>query len=446
MMIFGLTATAIATAVPSVESAGPLPLGVQAQREAYHATAGEIFRLADELNSRGQAGQAEELFELLAHDPDPDVRNEARFRHSKILKAQGHWTEAALLLRRIVDEKPAATPVRLELAQVLEQLGDTDGAWRQVRAAQAAGLPPAVARLVDRYSEALRSSRSSGMSLEFAFAPDSNINHATHSDKLGTVLGDFEIDKEGQAKSGMGIALRSQAYQRFRLGEGAPELLVRGGVTADLYKKSRFNDISIDVGTGPEFEIGRNRLNLEVGASQRWYGQEPFVRILRAGASWLQPIGRLSQLRVVGSASLVDNRNNDLEDGKTFFGQISFEHALSATTGVALTGWGNREALNDPGHSTTAWRLRALGWRDVGRTTLTVSGDYGRLAADDRLSLFPDKREDRFMQLSIAATFRQLGLWGFAPVARFTLERNHSSIEFYDYARRRAELGVQRAF
>ena len=35
---------------------------------------------------------------------------------------------------------------------------------------------------------------------------------------------------------------------------------------------------------------------------------------------------------------------------------------------------------------------------------------------------------------------------GFAPVARFTLERNKSTIELYDFSRTRSEIGLVRAF
>jgi hypothetical protein len=41
---------------------------------------------------------------------------------------------------------------------------------------------------------------------------------------------------------------------------------------------------------------------------------------------------------------------------------------------------------------------------------------------------------------------RQLEVAGFAPVARISVERNASSIAFYDYRRTRTEFGVVRAF
>ena len=60
--------------------------------------------------------------------------------------------------------------------------------------------------------------------------------------------------------------------------------------------------------------------------------------------------------------------------------------------------------------------------------------------------LFPDKRSGTYSRLSLATSFRQLQFAGFAPIARFTIERNASTIGFYDYRRTRSELGVVRAF
>jgi len=106
----------------------------------------------------------------------------------------------------------------------------------------------------------------------------------------------------------------------------------------------------------------------------------------------------------------------------------------------------DRQSLNDAGYSTTGWRAGLSGWRDVGRMTFTASGEIARLRADKRLLLFPDKRSDSYSRLTLAATMRQLTFRGFAPVARFTVERNRSSLEFYDYRRTRTEVALVRAF
>lgn len=418
----------------------------EAQGRTLRLTVAEMFKLADVATARGDIATAAAVYTALEQNRDAEVRAEARFRHAKQLVGQKRNREAAVLLRRIVDEKPDATAVRLELARLLQVLGDSDAALRELRAAQASGLPPAVARMVDRYSEALRGARPVGASFEVAIAPDSNINHATRSDTLGTVLGDFKIDEDSKARSGTGLSIRGLAYRRFRTGNGDQQLLVRMSGNGDLYGKSRFDNIAADLAAGPELRLGRNQVNLEIGATQRWFGQKPFLRSARIAATWARPLGSRTQVRVNGSASIVDNQLNNLQDGTVYSGQVGVERALTATTGFAFTIGGDRQSLQDAGYSTTGWRAGLVGWKDVGRMTVTAGANFGRLKADERLTLFSEKRSDRYSQFTLGATLRQLTFHGFAPVARFRMERNRSTIEFYDYKRTRSEFAIVRAF
>jgi len=426
----------------------PAPIQVQAQQRdgrTVRLSAAEMFKLAQLASAKGDLKTAAAIYEALESNPDPDIRAEARFRHAKQLLAEKRTRDAAVLLRRLLDEKPDATAARLELARALQVLGDPDAALRELRAVQSRGLPPSVARLVDRYSQALRASRPAGGSFEVALAPDSNVNSATRSDTLGTVFGDFDIDQDSKAKSGIGLALSGQGYRRFALG-GDDNLLVRLSGFGNLYRTSRFNDIALDLAAGPELRVGRSQLNLELGATQRWYGQKPFLRSERLGATWVRPLGTRTQLRLIGSAALLDNQFNDLQDGKAYSARTEIEHALSPTTGVGVNLSLDRQSLKDAAYSTTGWRAGLIGWREMGRMTLSAAADYGRLRADDRLSLLPQRRADRYSRLSLGMTFRQLQFRGFAPLARFTIERNRSNIAFYDYRRTRSEIGVVRAF
>jgi hypothetical protein len=405
-----------------------------------------MFRVADRAMAKGDEATAAAIYRALERNPDADVRSEARYRHAKQLMKRDRNREAAVLLREILDDKPDAAPVRIELARLLELLGDPDAALRELRAAQATGLPPAVARMVDRYSQAVRDSRPVGANIEVAVAPDSNINHSTRSDTLGTVLGEFQIDPASKATSGIGVSLRGQAYRRFALGNGEQQLLVRASGYGDLYGRSRFNDIAADIGFGPELRFGKSRLNVELGATQRWFGQKSFLSSARLGAIWTRPLGPRMQVRLAGTASVINNHFNRLQDGNSYSGQLQLERAFSSATGAALTLGLDRESLRDPGYSTTGWRAGLIAWKDVGRATLTATGEIGRLGADERLLLFPDKRRDHYSRLTLAVTLRQLTFRGFAPVARLTIERNKSTIEFYDYKRVRSELAIARAF
>jgi hypothetical protein len=404
-----------------------------------------MLRLAEVAQQKGNSTTASTIYDALESDPDPNIRNEARYRHAKLLTGVSRPRDAAILLRRVLDEKPQAVPARLELARTLQLLGDTNAALRELRAAQATGLPPAVARLIDRYSAALRAQRPFGASLEIAIAPDSNINRATRSDTLGTIFGDFQIGDEGKAKSGIGLSLAGQTYRRISIG-GDTNLVLRASGFANLYRDSEFNDLAADLAAGPEFSLGRDRLQLEVGATQRWFGQKPYLRSGRLAGTFSHPLGSRTLLRLVGSATLIDNRLNDLQDGKGYSSQLQIERALTPTTGIAGSVSIDRQALKDRGYATTGWRAGLTGWHDLGRMTLTAAAELGRLHADERLLLFPERRQDRYTRLSLGASFRQLQYGGFAPLIRISLERNRSSIAFYDYRRARTEIGVVRAF
>ena len=408
--------------------------------------AAQTFELAQRAEKLGKLQVAEQAYAALAADPDANVRAEALFRHGQMLVQSGRLAQAAVLLRRVVDEKPDAARARLELARLLDRMGRGDQALRELRAAQASGLPLGVARLVDRYSEALRAARPVGASFEIALAPDSNISRATGTDTLTTLLGDFEIDRASKERSGLGLKIGGQAYKRFRLGEAEHSILARLNGSADLYRRTQFSDVALDMSVGPEFRIGRSRISLGIGASQRWYGFKPSLRSARLDANWSRPVGDRSQMRLSVSAGHIDSRTNDLQDGKFASGQLAVEHALSPTMGVGMSVGADRLSAKDDAYSTAGRRIGAFAWRDVGRTTLSIGAELGRLRADERLVLLPEARSDRLTRITFGATFRQLTVAGFAPVSGLVIERNRSTVEFHDYKRTRTEIGIVRAF
>jgi hypothetical protein len=143
-----------------VIAAAPAPAAVQAATASpvpvrtMQVTAAQLFHLADIALAEGDQTTALRAYNALMSDPSADIQLEARFRLAMLESKKGNLTRAALLLRQVVDRRPSATRARLELAGLLDRMGDKDGAWRQVRAIHAGGLPPNVARLIDRGSTA----------------------------------------------------------------------------------------------------------------------------------------------------------------------------------------------------------------------------------------------------------------------------------------------------
>jgi hypothetical protein len=78
--------------------------------------------------------------------------------------------------------------------------------------------------------------------------------------------------------------------------------------------------------------------------------------------------------------------------------------------------------------------------------TLIGTLSYGRLVADQRLFIYPERRVDDLYRASLGTTFRQLTIGNLAPFVRVTAERSRSPIELFDYRRLRSEFGFTRAF
>jgi tetratricopeptide (TPR) repeat protein len=436
-----LAGTLLAAASPSPATTAD----GQIEQKAVSLSADQLLALAERARDTGDITLAEAAYRALLDNPSMELRNEARFRLAMLYVRLHRLPEAAILLRQILDQQPNAQRVRLELARVLDLLGDEAGARRALREAQAGGLPPEVARLVDHYSAALRAQKPLGASLEFALAPDSNINRATRSDTLGTVLGDFTLHEDARQRSGIGISLRGQAYGRLPIGERT-NLLARISGAGDLYRDTMFNDVSLGIAAGPEFRLGSDRLTVEGGATWRWYGNKPFSTMTSATLSYLHPMGRKAQLRTIGTLGVVNNRRNPFQDGMSYSLSLSYEQALSSRAGLGGSLAGDRQDLRDPGYATAGGQLNLWGYREVGAATLIGTISYGRIEADKRQLIFPRRRVDDLYRTSLAMTFRRLRIGQLSPFVRVTAERNRSSIELYDYRRVRTEFGLTRAF
>ena len=435
---------AIGTAAVLATVTAPTWASSQADR-TVELSADQLFGLADAAMARGDAATAVTALRALHQDPDPRTRREARFRLAALETQRGNLAAAAALLRSILDEEPSAQRVRLELARLLDMMGDESGARRALREAQAGGLPPDVALLVDRYSAALRARRPYGASIEVAIAPDTNINRATRSDTLGTIFGDFDLNEDAKERSGIGLSLRGQAYQRLDLGPRL-SLVGRLSAAADLYRERDFNDLALAVRAGPEWQLGTDRLTVEAGVEQRWFGGRPLLRAGSVSLNYLRPINRVSQARLGLQAARNDHQLNNLQDSNYLSANLIYERALSGRTGVAASIALYRESARDPGYSMTGGQLSLLGYRDLSFGTLTANLSYGHSEADRRLLIYPRRRRDDQFRFSLAASLRRFQYRGFAPLVRISAEIGRSSIELFTYRRLRTEFGLVRAF
>jgi hypothetical protein len=438
---YGLVAALLLAAIACPAGAASSQTG----EEPRHLNAIDVFDLAGRAVADRRDADALKLYDALSHDPDVEVRSEALFRKGQLLATRERWREAALAYRRLLDAKPGAARVRLELAMVLARLGDEIGARRQLRLAQAAGLPPEVAEQVSQFSRALRSPKRLGGSFELTLAPDTNINRGTQARTLDTVIAPLLLDRDARETSGIGLRLRASGFAKQPVTDRV-SLIARATGAADLYRGGSTDDILATALLGAEWRGSLDQLGVTYGIGKRWYGGQAFADSYSLTGEWLHQMGLTTQLTANVSRSAIRYDRNRLQDGALYDANVSVEHALSARSGIAVGGGVTRQTARDPSYASWSFGPLVYAWREWGRSTVFVSAAGRHLVGDERNFLFIDKRHEWFLSTRTGLIARRWSIRGLSPTVRFGLERNVSTVSIYDYQRIFAEIGLSRTF
>jgi tetratricopeptide (TPR) repeat protein len=412
---------------------------------AQGLTAPQVFAIAERYAAAKRFADAETLLKGLTHDPNDDYRAEARFRLAALREAQGDKQGAIEWLKALLDEKPNAGRPRLELARLLAATGDESGARRELRRAGAAGLPEDVARVVDRFATALRSSRTIGGSIEVAIAPDSNINRATTQERVDTVVAPLTLSRDARATSGVGFSLSAQGFARGRITDRI-DLLSRASVRADLYGKSQFNDVVMTLASGPEFRLDAARVRPAAIAQRRWFGGDLYSESFGGSVNVLKPLNQVSQ--VEGELTLLqsDYARIPAQDGLLTDLNVAYDRAISPRFSVRVGGRVTRQDAKADFLSTDSVGVDLLASRAFGKQLGFIQLSGFRLGAKGKDPLFGVTREDKRFDVTLGLILRRFTWRGLAPLIRVIHSESDSTIPIYDFKRTRVEFALSREF
>ncbi|WDF72756.1 surface lipoprotein assembly modifier [Novosphingobium sp. KACC 22771] len=417
-----------------------------AQADEIALTPVQLFDLAAQAVQKGDVALAEKALRALCANREVEVRSEARFRLAMLLLDPLHRPrDAAVLLRQILDEKPNSARVRVELARIQAMLGHTMAASAQLRAAHAAGLPPAVEREVRFFMQAMDARRHVGGSAEATLMPDSNANRATNASIIGTRIGDLSLSSEARRHSGIGANLRGQAYARLDLAPSL-RLLTTLSAAATLYRNAGYDDIALAPAFGPELSLNKDRVTLQLGPSWRWYGQRRYSSTLNANAVWAHTLGRRAQLRTEASMGDITNHFDGAQSGQIYALGLGLDRAVSPRLGAGVQANAFRQTAQSATYAYTGASGSAHIFREIGPMTLLANLSYSHLEADQGMALFSRRRVDNMAGAMISMTVRQIHIANVSPVFRIRYENNRSTLAIYEYSRVAGEIGLSARF
>ncbi|HJQ18066.1 MAG TPA: surface lipoprotein assembly modifier [Allosphingosinicella sp.] len=440
-----LGGAALATAGAAQTPALPPTDPCAADPTCRHASAAELFALADSLVAEGDLARAQSILEALTADPDPELRAEARFRLAAIRERRGDLSGAVDALRSLLGEKPDAQRARLELGRLLALQGNDRAARRELRRAAANGLPADVAQTVRRFSTALSALKRRGFSADLAFAPDSNVNRSTSDKYVDTVIAPFELDPDAREQSGIAVSVGAEAYSRDRV--LGTTLLTRAGAHGDFFiGKKRFNDIQFSLTSGPELTTAIGRIRPALVHERRWYGGRAYSTGYGAALNWLTAPSAQSQLQIDVSAVRQSIRRNAVLDGTRYAASVTFDHSFTPETsarlalrGAILDAAARPESLHQAGGDALVAHVFAF-------ATIFAQAGYTRTQGLAPLALFGKTRRDDRIDLAAGTIAHGLEYRGFAPLVRIIYTDSRSNLALYDYRRTRVEFGFTREF
>ena len=425
-------------------SAGPQPTVCKADEACVEASAAQLFALADKLYANGDKAGATRVLEALTRDKHAELRAEARFRLAAVREAMDDLAGAAQTLRDLLAEQPNANRARLELARILERMGQAKAAKLELSKAEAIGLPPEVEQNVRRFAGTLKSNRNSGLTVELVAGPDSNINRSTNSQFIDTIIAPFELSGDARRISGFGASASANGFVRNRLGGIA--LLSHAGARADLYDKPRFNDVQLTADSGPEFRIGAVRLRPAALGERRWYGGNGYSTGYGGDLDLLGPLSAKAQFELKASSVRQTVDRNAGQDGWRTSASAALTRIFGGgAIGQATLRYGRLDARVRP-ESLRQWGAGLLVAKQMPKLTLFGEVDYTRTHGIEPLFLFGETRRDHRWDITAGAIFKGVTVAGFAPVVRLTHSDSRAHIVLYDYRRTRLDIGVTRSF
>ena len=405
----------------------------------------QMFALADQLYSAGDKAGAANILRALTQDKHLELRSEARFRLAALLEQTGDLQGAVDSLRALLAEQPEANPARLELARLLSVMGQPGEARKELAKAESLGIPPEVAVNVRRFASRLaQSPQRRGLTLELSAGPDSNINRATSSPFIDTIIAPFELSEDARRIAGFGTTGAARFHSLDAI--GPIELKTRVNGRVDLYNKARFNDVQLSADSGPEFSVGKVRVRPSAIVERRWYGGDLYATGLGGDVSLLAPLSARSQVEVRVGRVRQDIRPNRGQDGWRTSVDLAFTRVLGPrTTGQLALRYGRLDARFDA-ESVRLWGASALVAHEGRLATLFGEVAFASTKGIEPLFLFGEERRDTRWDLTAGAIFRQAWPGGLRPLVRVAHSDSRADIVLWDFSRTRFDVGFTRSF
>jgi|GEM_PF-520182 len=411
----------------------------------------QLLVLAENLVRDKKYDEARPLVAALGSAPGMSLP--FNFLDGLLAMEDGDAKTAAARFRKILEDHPGQTRVRLELARALMMQGKFRGADYHLRLAQNdETLPEDIARMIGNARSIIRSNRRFRFGFDFGFAPDSNINSATAAETVDVNFGPLRVpislDEESRARSGLGVTASIYAGVRVPT---ADNLSIVADLDADTvnYEDGDFDDYSIQIAAGPELKLSSDtNVRLQAVGLYRWYGGEVAARQFGSKLTVQHDFAPTKRLALQVDGRRTESQLNPGYTGWQLGANTTYEQVLGKSAVVSASLLARRDFMEQDAYSSKTLGLTAgIGAELPLGINAGLSGGLTHSTYDaPQLVFSQENRKDWRLQARAYTGLRQVRLAGFSPSVEYQFLKVDSNYALYQTERHRFHIKLARYF
>lgn len=390
------------------------------------------------------AGQIEAAEELLARSLD--AGGDKQFFEARVLKAQGRLPEAISLLRETLRLYPDHLNARRELAHTLLLNGEFRAAEHHFETLLDVDQNTQMRRGYHQFLTTIHQNKPVGVSGRLAFLPSTNVNRGTTNTIFDTSLGQFAIDPNSQATSGVGVELGVSGYFR-KIPDPSQRVTLQWDLAGIRYEESRYNKASASLALIYEKLTATGDWSLAPFYRYTWRADDADNTALGLRLHHRTRIGARTQLRLSASHERRWYPSQSYQNGSISTASVSLSYQVAPSLGLTA-GLGFERGTPDADHlKYDHQRIFASA------TKLWQGGLRGSLGVDlgkrDFVGIYPltsEARDDSYYKVQFGLSHSQIDIMGFRPTLNCSHTLNRSNVSFYDYGATECQATLNRNF
>lgn len=356
-------------------------------------------------------------------------------------------SEGIFALERALIQRPGFDQARLELARAYFLQRDDRRARREFEAVRAHDPPPNVVQQIERYLLAIQrradeyETTVSGY-VEFGGGHDSNVNSATSSDSVETVVGRITLPNDNREQSDSFAHLGTRGQVSHPVSPGV-NLIGEVGLRGRFYSdEDDFDTATLDGSFGALWRQDDRRLRATLDLGRFYLDGDDYRDRVGGRIGYQLDVSERSTVGVNLNVSELRHDTQEFLDSTLWVidGAITHTFMSRRRPTLSLGAFVGGERADDEGTRAQANAERdIIGVRAGGQMRLAPewalraglearSSDYEK--AD---LLFSESRDEEYYALDLALDWRPSARWTIGP--RVRVSSNESNIDLYEYER-----------